>query len=237
MKRGRPYKSLYLPALIIVATVLTLLIVIAISTYRNISRDLERAEDSLLHEGLVIVRAVEAGARTNLAASGPDLSLLEKIVQEVSREPSLIGILLFDSGGKILVSAPKGGIAETVGDVSSLDLLVRERGVVTRYYQTAAGEKAFEVIKPFRPFAYKNPLALLREGEEKVEPQEEPLQRWAKDKWIAVRLRLGAFDRAREQDLHHAILMGAILVILGGELFILFSSCKIITWWTGRWHV
>jgi len=54
MRKGRPYKSLYLPALIIVATVFTLLVVIAVSTYRNISRDRERAEDFLLREGLVI---------------------------------------------------------------------------------------------------------------------------------------------------------------------------------------
>ena len=222
MKRGKPYKSLYLPALIIVATVLTLLIVIAVSTYRNISRDRERAEDLLVREGLVIIRAIEAGARANLAASGPDLSLLEKIVQEVSREPSITAILLFDGRGNIDVSAPRG-IAEKVGDASSLGLLIREKGIVTRYHQVSGGGRTLEVIKPFRPLAYKNPLALLREGEEKVEPREEPLHGWAKDKWIAVRLRLGTFDLAREQDIHHALLMGAILVILGGgALYFIF---------------
>jgi two-component system sensor histidine kinase HydH len=223
MKKGRPYKSLYLPALIIVGTVLTLLIVIAISTYRNISRDRQRAEDSLLREGLVIIRAVEAGSRADLSTKGPDLSRLQQIVEEVSREPSLSGILVFDNRGKILLSAPPGGGGETAGDVSSLGLLIREKGVITRHHQAPAGERSFEVIKLFRPFAYKNPLAILREGEEKVEPREEPLHGWAKDKWIAVRLRPGAFDLAREQDLHHALLMGAILVVLGGgTLYFIF---------------
>jgi two-component system, NtrC family, sensor histidine kinase HydH len=223
MKKGKPYKSLYLPALIIVATVLTLLIVIAISTYRNISRDLERAEDSLLREGLVIIRAIEAGVRADLPAGGPDILRLQKILQEVSREPSITAILLFDAQGNILAPAQRVGAAERVGDVSSLGLLIREKGVVTRYHQGSGGEKTFEVIKPFRPLAYKDPLALLREGEEKVEPREEPLQGWARDKWIAVRLRPGPFDQAREQDLHHALLMGAILVILGGgALYFIF---------------
>ena len=79
------------------------------------------------------------------------------------------------------------------------------------------------MIKPFRPLSYRNPLALMREGEEKVDPREEPLQEWAKDKFISVRLRLGTFEMAREQDLHHALLMGGILVILGGgALYFIF---------------
>jgi two-component system sensor histidine kinase HydH len=79
------------------------------------------------------------------------------------------------------------------------------------------------VIKPFRPLAYRNPLALMREGDEKVELREEPLQEWAKDKFISVRLGMGAFERAQEQDIHHALLMGGILVILGaGALYFIF---------------
>jgi two-component system sensor histidine kinase HydH len=63
----------------------------------------------------------------------------------------------------------------------------------------------------------------MREGEEKVEPREEPLREWAKDKLISVRLGLETFERAREQDIHHALLMGGILVILGaGALYFIF---------------
>jgi two-component system sensor histidine kinase HydH len=223
MKKGLPYKSLYLPAMIIVITVLTLLIVIAVSTYRNIGRDRERAEDFLLREGLVVIRAIEAGARVDLRAKGPDILRLEKIVQEVSRERSISSILLFDGRGNIVASSPQSRIAERPGDVSSLELLLKEKGVVTRYHQVSGGEQTFEVIKPFRPLAYRNPLALLREGEEKVEPREEPLKEWAKDKLISVRLQTGAFERARKQDIHHAFLMGGILVILGaGTLYFIF---------------
>jgi two-component system sensor histidine kinase HydH len=69
-----------------------------------------------------------------------------------------------------------------------------------------------------KPSSLRNPPALT--GGEKVEPREEPLREWAKDKLISVRLGLGAFERAREQDIHHALLMGGILVILGaGALY------------------
>ncbi|NWF55523.1 MAG: PAS domain S-box protein [Syntrophaceae bacterium] len=223
MKTGRPYKSLYLPALIIVATVLTLLVVIAISTYRNIDRDRERAENSLLREGLVIIRAVEAGARADSPSSRPDVSRIRRIVEELSREPAVARILLFDGHGEVAASGLSGETAERVGDASSLVLLLREKGLITRYRQAAGGERTFEVITPFRPLAYRNPLALIREGEEKAGPREEPLQDWAKDKVILVGLRPGAFEGARQQDIHHALLMGGILVILGGgALYFIF---------------
>ena len=216
MKKGKRYKSLYLPALTIVATVLTLLIVIAVSTYRNLSRERGRIEDSLLREGMVVIRAVEASLRADLPATYPDASRIQKIVEEVSREPGIASIVLFDGNGNTVASAPIKGTPEKVMDLSSLILLLNEKGIVMRYHEMPGGEKTFEVIKPLRPLSYKNPLGLVRESEGKVDPQEEPLQSWAKDKWISLRLRLGPFEGARQQDIHHALLMGAILVILGG---------------------
>jgi len=223
MKKGKRYKSLYLPALTIVATVLTLLIVISVSTYRNLSRERGRIEDSLLREGLVVIRAVEASLRADLPAISPDVSRIQKIVEEVSREPGIDRIVLFDGNGNTVASGPIKGTPEKIADISSLILLLNKKGVVTRYNQTPGGERTFEVIKPIRPFSYRNLLGRVREGEEKIEPREEPLHRWAKDKLIAVQLRLGPFESAKQQDIHHSLLMGGILVILGGgALYFIF---------------
>ena len=74
MKKGKSYKSLYLPAWTIVAAVLTLLLVIAVSTYRNMSRERGRMEDSLVREGLVIIRAIEASVRADFPSSPPMLN-------------------------------------------------------------------------------------------------------------------------------------------------------------------
>ena len=222
MKKGRAYKSLYLPAVIIVAAVFTLLIVIAVSTYRNIGRDRHRAEDSLLREGFIVIGAIEASIRAESAAS-PDIARIQKIVEEVSREPSITAILLFDGQGNLAASSPNVAGQGNIPDVSSLALLMKEKGVITRYARGPGGERNFEVIKPLRPLSYRNPLGLMREGGETVDPREAPLQEWARDKFISVRLRPGPFEAAREQDLHHAVLMGGILVILGaGALYFIF---------------
>jgi two-component system sensor histidine kinase HydH len=228
MKKGRPYKSLYLPALVIVGTVLTLLIVIAVSTYRNLSRERGRVEESLLREGLVIIRAIEAVVRAELPSALPDVSRMQKLTEELSREPGIAGIHLFDGGGNLLVASPAGEEQEKIArkkiqDVPSLTLLLKERGVITRYQPAQGGERTFEVIKPFRPLSYKAPLALLRESERKLDLTEEPLNQWAKNKIISLRLRLGTFEKARKEDIHHAFLMGGILVVLGtGALYFIF---------------
>ena len=222
MKKGRRYKSLYLPALTIVATVLTLLIVISVSTYRNISRERGRTEDSLLRESRVIIRAIEAGVRAGFPSPRPDISRIQKIVEEVSHDPAVAAILLFNGEGNLIVSVPDKK-AERVKDAVSLGLLLKKKGMVTRYHEVAGGERTFEVIKPFRPFSYEDPLAFAREAEGRVELQEERWYPWAKDKMISISLRLGMFKKARQEDIHHAFLMGAILVVLGtGALYFIF---------------
>jgi two-component system sensor histidine kinase HydH len=223
MKKGKRYKSLYLPALTIVAAVLALLIVIAVSTYRNLSRERARIEDSFVQEGLVISRAIEASVRAEFPATSPDVSRLRKIIEEISREPGVATIVLFDGKGNTVAWGPIKGIPERIMDVPSLNLLLNEKGLVTRYKETPGGEQTFEVIKTFRPLSYRDPLGLVREGEEKIEPREEPLHRWAKDKLISIQLRLGPFESAKREDIHHAFLMGGILVILGGgALYFIF---------------
>ena len=223
MSIKKRYKTLYLPALTIVATVITLLVVIAVSTYRNLSRERGRTEDHLLHQGLVVMRAIEAGLRADASPTPPDLSRIQNLLKEISREPSIFEILLFDGTGKTIAASEPGGMLKEIKDVSSLQILFRDKGVVTRYQETLSGERIFEVLKPLRPFSYKDPLAVMREGETKVEIREEPLQKWAKDKVLVVNLRLGVFERARMEDIHHALLMGGILVVLGtGALYFIF---------------
>jgi two-component system sensor histidine kinase HydH len=223
MTKGKRYKTLYLPALIIVATVLTLLIVIAVSTYRNLNRERERTEENLLRGGLVVIRVIEAGLRAEASTVPPDLSRLQRLLAELSHEPSISRILLFDVTGKTVTSSAYEAEQTAPKDISALQVLFRDKGVITRYQESVSGERTFEILKPLRPFSYKDPLAAVREGEAKIEAREEPLQRWAKDKILSVNLRLGAFERARMEDLHHALLMGGILVVLGtGALYFIF---------------
>jgi two-component system sensor histidine kinase HydH len=224
MKKGKSYRSLYIPAWTIVAAVLTLLLVIAFSTYRNMSRERGRMEESLIREGQVIIRAIEASVRADFPSTPPDPRRLQKLVEEVSREPEVATIVIFDKEGNITAtSRPADPAPEKIRGVPSLQLLLKERGMVTRYREQPGGAQAFEVIQPFRPFSYRTPPTLRRESEAKPALQEGPLRRWAEDKMIALSLRLATFETARKEDRHHTLLMAAILVALGtGALYFIF---------------
>jgi two-component system sensor histidine kinase HydH len=224
MKKGKSYKSLYLPAWTIVAAVLTLLLVIAVSTYRNMSRERGRMEDSLIREGLVIIRAIEAGVRAEVSSSPPDPQRLQKLVEEVSREPEVAAIAIFDRTGSIVAaSRPAVPVAEKIPGASSLALLLKERGMITRYQEQPGGLQIFEVIQPFRPFSYQPPSPLRRTVDPGSALPESPLHRWAGDKMIALGLHLATFETARREDRHHTLLMGAILIVLGtGALYFIF---------------
>jgi two-component system sensor histidine kinase HydH len=218
MEKGKRYKSLYLPAWSIVAAVLTLLVVIAISTYRNMSRERGRMEESLIREGLVIIRAVEASVRADFPSVSPDADRLRKLVAEVSREPEVASIIIFAHEGVVVAASPSASPADgTVREASSLQVLLQEKGMVTRYRQLPKGERVFEVIQPFRPY----PVPLLRDA--RTVAAKGTLRQWSEDKVIALSLRLATAETARRQDRHHTLLMAAILVVLGtGALYFVF---------------
>jgi two-component system, NtrC family, sensor histidine kinase HydH len=223
VKKGKSYRSLYLPAWSIVAAVLTLLLVIAVSTYRNMSRETGRMEESLIREALVIIRASEAGVRADFTSAPPDEQRLQKLVEEVSREPEVAAIGIFDGEGRIVAASRQSGpVTEKIGGVSSLRLLLKEKGMITRYRDLPGGSRVFEVILPFRPFTY-HASSLVPGIDERVDRAEQPLRRWAADKMIALSLRLETFDAARREDRHHTLLMAAILIALGtGALYFIF---------------
>lgn len=225
MKKKKRFKILYFPALTIVATVLTLLIVIAISTYRNLNRERERAEEFLLREGLALARAIEAGVRVDASQEVPDLRRLQKLVKEIAQEPVLAGVIIFDEKGSIiaaekLAEKEKEIIAQRLKEAPSLAILLKSKGLITHYRQEAEEKKYLEIIKAFQPFPFPEANWLSKESES---PWQYARDNWTKGKMILMRLKLETFEKARREDIYHAFLMGAILVVLGsGALYFIF---------------
>jgi two-component system sensor histidine kinase HydH len=221
--KGKNFKSLYLPAWTIVAAVLVLLVVIAFSTYRNMSRATGRMEESLLREGLVILRAIEAGIRADYPAHPPDRGHLNNLLAEVAREPGIAAITIFAISGEIVAASDAATIGGTIREAPALDLLLQGKGVITRYRQNQRGGRVFEIIRPFRPFTVD---ALSRVGEppgQGAGAPPDPLHRWAGDKLIILNLGLDAVEAARREDRYHTLLMAAILLALGtGALYFIF---------------
>jgi hypothetical protein len=72
------FKRMYFPALSIVTVVLILLVLIGVSTYRNLDREKKKAMAALQRQGVSLLHSLEAGARMSIisgagaaAISGP----------------------------------------------------------------------------------------------------------------------------------------------------------------------
>jgi len=220
------YKSLYLPALTIVATVVILLIVIAVSTYRNINRERGRMEEALLREGRVVMHVLEAALKEDIPAgttAPPSMQRLNRLLEHISREPEISGISIINSEGKNVAYSSLREAGRRIGGGRSLNLLLREKGMVTRYGHDPAGERIFEIIQPLHPVFSSDPLAAAREKKDGLRLGNEPLMKWSQDKIIVLSFRLRVFETAKREDILHIILMGAILIILGtGALYFVF---------------
>lgn len=225
MPQGKRFKILYLPALTIVATVLSLLIIIAISTYKNFNRDRERAEEFLLREGLALTRAIEAGVRVDATQEMPDLKRLQRLVQEIAQELVLAGVIIFDEKGNIIVAEKvtekeKEIIAQELKAAPSLTILLKSKGLITQYRPEAKDKKYLQIIKAFQPFPFSEASGLSNDSRTNLQFTPE---NWAKGKMILMLMKLEPFEQARRADIYHAFLMGAILVVLGsGALYFIF---------------
>ncbi len=216
------YKSLYWPAFTIVATVLILLFVIAFSTYHNMDRERTRIEEALLREARVIIYALAAVLKEDPSPKPPDGQRLNKLLESLSRNPDIAGLALLDAAGGLVAHGSRSEQEHTLRGGASLKLLLGEKGLVTRYSHDRSGERTFEIIQPLAPFFLPDPLQY--QGKRNVRTWDgEPLVKWSQDKIIALSFRLRVFEMAHREDLRHALLMGAILIILGtGTLYFIF---------------
>ena len=225
MKKGKSYRSLYLPAWSIVAAVLTLLLIIAVSTYRNMSRETGRMEESLVREGLVIIRAIEAGVRADFPCdSARSCSACRSSWKRSPVSRKSLPSSSLTAGGESLPPARRPERPRSrISGAASFRLLLKEKGMVTRYRELPGGRRSSRSSSRSVPLPTMLPPALPRAAEEQAVQAERPLRRWAEDKMIALSLRLETFEAARRQDRHHTLLMAAILVALGtGALYFIF---------------
>ena len=95
-------KKLYLPAFSIVAVVFFLLVIISISTYRNLDRDKRKAMSFVHRQGLTLLRSIEAGARTGIIMHMWQEDTVATLIREVAKNADVAYIYFFDQQGKIV---------------------------------------------------------------------------------------------------------------------------------------
>jgi two-component system sensor histidine kinase HydH len=218
-------RKLYLPALSIVAVVVLLLGFIGISTYRNLDINRKNAMTFVRRQGLAMLRVLEAGARAGMLSPRWEADAVGRLIEETGKNPDIAYIYLADGEGRYVHhSAPElngkapRGHARTHGPETTAendDLMLAEH-----LGQLPDGTSVYELSKRFTPFPREMlpPMCPFRGSEQ--------CHRWVERHTgirLAIGLRMTAFETARRADIHHAVIMAGILVVLAsGAIFFIF---------------
>lgn len=213
-----------LPALGLILASLILAIILGVVTWRNLDREERLMEEFLLKEGLTLIRAFEAGARTSMMMNWAGGSL-DTLVKETSRMETVAYVLIFDESGRLVTAAGE----KPDGPLPVKEVLALEEPL-TRRLEAEAGEAVFEVSKEFTP---------VLEGGTSRRNWMGRGQRWSSRNWgwgpeaeegrraIFVGLYTGDFEAARREDVRRSLLMGGLLLLLGSTgFYFLFLAQK-----------
>jgi two-component system sensor histidine kinase HydH len=210
-------KKMYLPALTLVAVVFLLLILISISTYRNLNRDKTRELDSLHRQGVVLLRSIEASVRTGMKMLMWQEVSLGNLLQETAKDQNIDYVMLIDEHGNIVHHSDpiKKGVSSHWKPIIS-----GEDQVVSRVFSLPDNKKIFELAKIFAPM-YEPAMTHSRSDMMGFGQIESPHSH--RGDIMVLGIRMTAYEEARSADVQHAFIMAAIILVLGsGAFFFIF---------------
>jgi two-component system, NtrC family, sensor histidine kinase HydH len=213
-------KGLYFPLLSIIAVVLTLLVLLSISTYRHLHGSQVKMKESLLSDGQIILKSIDVSFRPGMMAMMGRLDNLQEIMDSIATLSDIRFVALLDRQGVILAASNRRLIGSSFPQKEKLRQLSGKAG-----YQSWFGKAGeFIVIKKLEPFRFRGMGMGMSMGRgfgmgfgTRGQAQEEDLldRILSGQVYAVVGLGTKAFEEAQKNDLHHSLLMGLILLILG----------------------
>ena len=210
-------KRLYLPALSIVAVVFLLLVLISISTYRNLDREKTMALHFLYRQGMTVLLSIEAGARAWMMLPMWQNDSIGSLIQETGKNVDIAYVYLMDQNGNV--------VHHSNPDQSPDPSLRRsefknDSGVITRIKKAPGDIQVYELAKNFSPLPAPDSQEVMPDTPGHGDIVKPHLHR---GDIIVLGMKMTAYEEARRSDLQHAIIMGIILITLGaGALFFIF---------------
>jgi two-component system sensor histidine kinase HydH len=215
-------KRLYFPVISILATVLTLLVLLSVSTLRNLHRERLRMEENLLRDGLIVLRSLEASFRSGMMGVRRNAEDLQWLVSQISTLTDIRFVGLVDISGSILAHSDEGLISRSYPEKDKFRKLIKQE----RPKSWFGIDGQFIVAKRFQPA---ESFSDMREGMHgSIHSMMasrggifEPIL--SGNAYAIVGLDTRKFQEARKSDFQHAIMMGLILLAIGSAgLYFIF---------------
>jgi len=214
-----PIKKLYLPALSIVAVGIILLVLISISTYRNLDRQKAMALSFLQRQAEGLILSLEASARTGMKSLMWQEISLGSLLQETAKNSDIAYVCIIDEHGTIVHHSDPLKVGTIVGWIPDISA---EGQIDTRINTLADGTHIYELAKFFSPM-YEPTMMHHRNSRMGLDSGHGTNSHSHRGDIIMLGMQMTAYEQARQADLQHAFIMAAIILILGsGALFFIF---------------
>lgn len=184
--------SLFFPAVTLTVLTITLTVILAISTYRNLHRERSQMEESITREGVALLRLFETVLRSRDYGDSERVAEVQQLVSAAAPNENIAYIYMFNQQGQILAHSNP----EMVGKLIGGDI---PKGSKTPLlWKDDSAEHLFEVRSGFHAV-----------------PSEQALTHY-----LGIGLEMGTLERAHHEDRRHTMMMAAMLILLGsGSLF------------------
>ncbi len=184
-------RSLYFPAVTVTVLTITLTVILAISTYRNLHREQAQMKESLTREGFALLRLFETVAQVHEYRL-EEVVQVQQLASALAPNEDIAYIFMFNQQRQILAHSNP----EMIGRL--IDGQISKESEIFSSSHNNAKEHIFEIRSKFHS-----------------DPSEP-----AVNYYLGIGLKMSPLERAHHEDQRHTMMMAAMLILLGsGSLF------------------
>lgn len=208
---------------IILGTVLVMLPTAALMTLETINRQKKQSIRLMMEKGAALVRSFEAGTRMGMRGGHGSGFQLQRLLAETAAQPDIAHLLVVGIDGTVIAHSQSDRVGSHYCKDLDLESVFASAVLTWRRTVSMDGEVVFEIFGKFSPLA-KRPNRPMH-GQMMHMMDSPPSRREAPSMVIFVGFRTDAVDAAHAADVRHAVMMGAVLLLVGcAGLMLLFLA-------------
>jgi two-component system sensor histidine kinase HydH len=208
------------PPWVLIGSVAVLLPIVIFVTIENINRHKEKSIHLLLEKGAALIRSFEAGTRTGMMGRQWGGFQLQQLLAETAQQPDIVYLMVTDDTGKAIAHNSPEQIGRIHGAELDLKQISGAKDLQWRIINQPDGRNVFEVYRKFIPSGPPGGRGMMRRHMQMMGRQSQ--SGWQENENVSelpqiifVGLDMSSIEAAHKADVRHAVIMGAILLLVG----------------------
>ena len=208
------------PPWVLMGAAAVLLPIVVFITVENINRQKEKSTHLLLEKGAALIRSFEAGTRTGMMGRQWGGFQLQQLLSETAQQPDIVHLLVADQTGKTIAHSNPDQIGSIHGAKLDLKKISGSKALQWRRITQPDGKNVFEVYRKLIPTGPPGGMGMMRRhmgmmgrGNQTTWQENENISQLPQI--IFVGLDMSPIEAAHKADVRHAVIMGAILLLVG----------------------